>query len=151
MSDIAFLQPGPLLAGLLEIQELEARLVSFEELERVADAAIAHAEGLAGCVVWPIGAAAERAAAAVTLRSRGRVEVGTWNMRVAGQRFLLLTLAAVSPLEIELAAEQLRRRGATEVHACGVRVARGEEARGVDSYRTLALRSSGELRAVGAA
>lgn len=79
------------------------------------------------------------------------VEVGTWNMPVADRRFLLFTLAAVSPLEIELAAEQLRSRGATEVHACGVRVSRGEEARGVDSYRTLTLQSSGELRAVGAA
>src|SRR4051794_10198854 len=114
MSDVTFLRPGPLLAGLLEVQELEVKLVRFEELGRVADAAIIHAERLKGCVIWPIGAAAERAAAAVTLRSCGRVEVGTWNMPVAGRRLLLLTLAAVSPIEIELAAEQLRNRGAAE-------------------------------------
>jgi hypothetical protein len=149
MSDVAFLPPGPLLTGLLEVQELEAKLVAFGELERVADAAIRRADEVKGCVVWPIGAAAERVAAAVTIRGQGRVEVGTWNMSVQGRRLLLLTLAAVSPIEIELAAEQLRRRGASEVHACGVRVTRGEQARGVDSYRALTLRPRRALRAVG--
>jgi hypothetical protein len=122
MSATTLQSPGPLLARLLAAQQVEERAVSYAELERSADQLIARARDITECLVWPVGAAAERVAAAVTLRSRGDIEVGVWNTEVKGRRVLLFVVAGVSSLALEAAAAQLRRRGACEVHGCGVAV-----------------------------
>ena len=128
-------EAGPLLTRLLKAQRLEEQLVGHAQIEAVADAVIRQAAELGDCLVWPVGAAAERVAGVATTRARGAIDVGAWNTPVQGRRLLLVAVAAVSPLGLEAAAEQLRIRGAVEVHACGVDVGDGERAVGLDSYQ----------------
>ena len=71
------------------------------------------------------------------MRSRGATDIGSWNRPVAGRTILLLELVAVSPLRLETVAEQLRRRGALAVHACGVDVVGGDAGAGLDSFQRL--------------
>jgi predicted dinucleotide-utilizing enzyme len=139
MSDKTLQSAGPLLAGVLAAQELEEHAVRYPQLERIADQVIQRARELPHCVVWPIGAAAERVAAAVTLRSRGAVEVGAWNTDVAGRELLLVAVAAVSSLGVEAAAAQLRRRGAGRLHGCGVAVPGTDSVSILDSYTRLTV------------
>lgn len=51
---------------------------------------------------------------------------------------VLFAVAGVTPLSLVLAAEQLRGRGAGEVHACGVAISGVGEANGIESFRPLA-------------
>jgi hypothetical protein len=125
---------GPLLSELLNAQSLEAQIVDFPQIEAAADAVMHRAVDLGDCLVWPVGAAAERVAGVVTARGRGAIDVGSWNTPVQGRRLLLVLIAAVSPLELNGAAEQLRLRGAAEIHACGIDVRDGDRAVGIASY-----------------
>jgi hypothetical protein len=137
MDTAALHEPGPLLARLLAAQRLEEHVVGHPQLEAVADGLIDRAHELGDCLVWPIGAAAERVAGVVTLRSEGDVRVGTWNTDVRGTRLLLFVVAGVTPLMLSAAAEQLRRRGASEIHGCGVDVVGGGRLVGLGSYVSL--------------
>jgi hypothetical protein len=128
---------GPLLEGVLEAQRLEGEVVGHSQIGVVADAVIHRATELRNCLVWPVGAAAERVAGVVTARAREAVDVGSWNTPVEGRHILLVAVAAVSPLTLEAAADQLRSRGAAEVHGCGVHVRGGADAVGLDSYKQL--------------
>jgi hypothetical protein len=128
---------GPLLAGLLAVQAIEEQAVGYPQLARTADEVVDRAKEIPGCLVWPVGVAAERVAAAVTLRGEGAVEVGAWSTHVAGRDLLLVAVAGVSSLSLAAAAAQLRRRGANCVHACGVAVAGAEALDSLDSYKTL--------------
>jgi hypothetical protein len=130
---------GPLLTGLLEAQRREEEIVGHRLIGAVADAVIRCATDLGDCLIWPVGSAAERVAGAVTAVGEGAVKVGAWNAPVQGCRLLLVQVAAVSPLELESAADQLRMRGALEVHACGVDVRDSHVAVGLDSYERLTL------------
>jgi hypothetical protein len=56
---------------------------------------------------------------------------------VDGRTILLFAVAGVTPLSLTLAAEQLRRRGAGDVHACGVAITGIAAADGIDSFRAL--------------
>jgi hypothetical protein len=130
-------EAGPLLEGLLEAQRLEEEVVGYSQITAVADAVIQRATELRNCLVWPVGAAAERVAGVVTARAREAVDVGSWNTPVEDRQVLLVAVAAVSPISLEAAADQLRLRGAAEVHACGVYVRGGARAIGLDSYKQL--------------
>jgi hypothetical protein len=138
MSTESLQDAGPLLSRLLDAQRKEEALVAYPAIEAIADAAISVAEGIDGCLVWPITAAAERVAGVVAVRSRGAVDIGTWNTPVAGRAIVLLGVAAATPLGLEMAAEQLRRRGAAEVHACAFELTDAEQAHGFDSFQSLA-------------
>jgi hypothetical protein len=56
----------------------------------------------------------------------------------ARSRDVLFAVAGVTPLSLILVAEQLRGRGADEVHACGVAITGAGEADGIESFRPLA-------------
>jgi hypothetical protein len=132
------LQNGPLLGQLIAAQRLEEAAVRYPQIQTWADALIAHAAELPGCLIWPVGAPAERIAGVAVVRSRGRIDVGLWNASVAGRTVLIFAVAGVTPLSLLLAAEQLRGRGAAEVHACGVAITGVRDADGIESFRPLA-------------
>jgi len=74
-------------------------------------------------LVWPVGEAAERLTGAAVLASEGEVRARGWADDVGGERVLLATVAAVTPLSLVEAAHHARAMGAVEVHAWGVEVA----------------------------
>ena len=128
---------GPLLSRLLEAQAVEAEAVGYPALSTCAAQVVGRAREIADCLVWPVGAAAERVAGAATMASKGDVEMATWNSEVEGRRVLVILVAGVSTLSLEGAIAQLRRRGAIEVHGCGVAVAGASELDALDSYTEL--------------
>lgn len=130
---------GPLLSRLLEAQAVEAGAVGYPALGTCAGQVVERAREIADCLVWPVGAAAERVAGAVTVASKGDVELATWNSEVAGRRVLVILVAGVSTLSLEGAIAQLRRRGAIEVHGCGVAVAGATGLDALDSYTELTI------------
>lgn len=139
MRGVTLHEAGPLLERLLDTQGLEEQVVGPASIEACAEAVVRHAGSLPDCLVWPVGAAAERVAGVVTARSHGTIDVAAWNTPVQGRCLLLFSVAAVSPIGLQVTAEQLRRRGATEVHACGVEVRGGDRAARLDSYHQLRL------------
>lgn len=138
MSSKILQNEGPLLAQLVAAQRLEEAAVRYPQIETWADALIAHAHELPGSLIWPVGAPAERIAGVAVARSGGRIDVGLWNASVNGRTILLFAVAGATPLSLILTAQQLRRRGAREVHACGVAIIRAAEADGIDSFRPMA-------------
>lgn len=134
MSSETLQSAGPLLCRLLAAQDVEESVVGYPQLQIAANEVIRRSKEISDCIVWPIGGAAERVGAAVTLTARGAVEVGTWNTHIQGRRVLVIVVAAVSALSIEAAAAQLRRRGALEVHGWGVAVSGADRLTALDSY-----------------
>jgi hypothetical protein len=130
--------PGPLLSLLVAAQRLEEDAVRYPQIERWADALVTRANELPGCLIWPVGAPAGRIAGVATTRAQGRIDVGLWNAPVDGRAILLFAVAGVTPLSLTLTAEQLRRRGAGGVHACGIAITGVAAADGIDSFRSLA-------------
>ena len=130
-------EAGPLLTRLVAAQQFEERAVSYPAIEQIADSLIARAKELGDCMIWPIGAAAERIAGVATAREQGRIEVGCWNTLVVGRRLLVFSVVAVSPLSLAAAAGQLRRRGAAEIHGCGVDITGASEADCFESFACL--------------
>src|SRR3954471_3210217 len=98
MSEKSLHAAGPLLSGVLRAQRLEEEVVGHAQIEAVADAVVRRARELGECLVWPVGAAAERVAGVVTARAHGTIDVGAWNTPVEGRRVLLVAVAAVSPV-----------------------------------------------------
>jgi hypothetical protein len=137
MSGVILQNPGPLLSQLVATQRLEEEAVRYPQIERWADSLVTCANQLPGCLIWPVGAPAERIAGVATARARGRIDVGLWNAPVAGRTVLVFGVAGVTPLSLTLTAEQLRRRGAGEIHACGIAISGVAEAAGIDSFRSL--------------
>jgi hypothetical protein len=138
MTSTLLQSPGPLLSQLIEAQRLEEEAVRYPQIERWADALVTRAKQLPGILIWPVGAPAERIAGVATARARGRVEVGLWNAPVDGRTILLFAVAGVTPLSLTLTAEQLRRRGAGDVHACGIAITGVASADGIESFQSLA-------------
>lgn len=114
---------GPLLANLVAVHRTAERVTSYPELSSYASSLVALCEDMGSPVVWPVGDAAERLAGAAVLVSEGEVRVRGWADDVRGERVLLATVAAVTPLGLVEAAKQARAMGASEVHAVGVEVA----------------------------
>jgi hypothetical protein len=114
---------GPLLEGLVEAQRRSERALQYPELRGLAAALARHSRQLGSPVVWPVGDAAERLAGAAVLLSEGDMRVRGWTDVLSDERVLLVTVAAVSPIELTSAAQHAREMGAAEVHACGVEVA----------------------------
>lgn len=137
MSTAALQNPGPLLRQLVAAQRLEEEAVRYPQIERWADALVTCANELPGCLVWPAGSPAERIAGVATVRARGRLDVGLWNAPVVGRTVLVFAVAGVTPLSLTLTAEQLRRRGAGGVHACGIAITGVAAAAGINSFRSL--------------
>jgi hypothetical protein len=138
MSSSVLQTEGPLLCRLIAAQGVEEAAVGYPQIERWADALIIRANQLPSSLIWPVGAPAERIAGVAVARARGELDVGLWNATVVGRTVLLFAVAGVTPLSLILAAEQLRRRGACEVHACGVAISGAAEADCIDSFRPLA-------------
>jgi hypothetical protein len=130
--------PGPLLSRLVAAQRLEEEAVQYPQIEKWADALISCANQLPGCLIWPVGAPAERIAGVAVARARGLVDVGLWNASIEGRTVLVFAVAGVTPLSVMLAAEQLRRRGAGDVQACGVAISGLAEAEGIHLFRLIA-------------
>src|SRR4051812_988749 len=101
---------GPLLAELVSAQGVEADAVSYPQIGVWASALVAHAHQLPGCLIWPVGAPAERIAGVAVARARGRIDIGLWNETVEARTVLLFAVAGVTPLSLMLVGEQLRRR-----------------------------------------
>lgn len=92
--------------------------------------------------VWPVGPAAERLAGAVVLFTEGRVRLRDWSNTLAGERVLLVAVAAATPIALVAAAEHARALGAVAVHACGVAVQGAERSDfcgAVDGYVPLEI------------
>src|SRR5438874_13801832 len=113
---------GPLLSRLVGAQRVEEEAVQYPQIEMWANALVTRARQLPGCLIWPVGAPAERIAGVAVARARGRIDIGLWNETVEARTVLLFAVAGVTPLSLMLVGEQLRRRGAAEVHACGVAI-----------------------------
>jgi hypothetical protein len=122
---------------LVGAQRLEEEAVRYPQIEMWADALVSRARQLPGSLIWPVGAPAERIAGVALARARGRINLGLWNAPVEGRTVLLFAVAGVTPLSLVLVAEQLRNRGAGEVHACGVAITGAAEADGIASFRPL--------------
>jgi hypothetical protein len=134
-----FLQnEGPLLNRLIGAQRVEEEAVRYPQIEMWANALVNRARQLPGCLIWPVGAPAERIAGVAVARARGHIEVGLWNGTVEGRTVLLFAVAGVTPLSLILVAKQLRGRGAGEVHACGVAITGAGEVDGIESFGPLA-------------
>jgi len=129
---------GALLSQLVEAQRLEEEAVRYPQIESWADALVACAKRLPDCLIWPVGAPAERIAGVATARARGCIDVGLWNAPVDGRTILLFAVAGVTPLSLTLAAEQLRRRGGGDIHACGIAITGVATTEGIESFRSLA-------------
>jgi hypothetical protein len=129
---------GPLLSRLVGAQRVEEDAVRYPQIEMWANALVTRARQLPGCLIWPVGAPAERIAGVAVARARGRIDVGLWNATVEGRTVLLFAVAGVTPLSLILVADQLRGRGAGQVHACGVAITGAGEADGIESFRPLA-------------
>jgi hypothetical protein len=130
-------QPGPLLAELLEAQRCEERAVAFPALQQLAAALIERCNELGGPTVWPVGAAAERLAGAAVVMSSGALSVATWNMALAERRVLLVAISGTTPMSMVVAAEHVRRLGASEIHACAVDVDGAADEVSWESFVTL--------------
>lgn len=113
----------PLLGALVEAHRVAESITSFPELPAYACALTARCQELDRPLVWPVGDAAQRLAGAAVLSSEGEVQLRGWANPIAGERILLVAVAAVSPLELVQTAGHARAMGAAEVHACGVAVA----------------------------
>jgi len=144
MSPVVLQNPGPLLSQLVAVQRLEEEAVCYPQIERWADALVTCANQLPGCLIWPVGAPAERIGGVATARARGRLDVGLWNAPVVGRTMLVFAVAGVTPLSLTLTAEQLRRRGAGDVHACGISITGVGPAAGIDSFRSLSKLADAE-------
>jgi len=131
-------KPGPLLTRLVAAQRLEEDAVRYPQIETWADALVTCANELPRSLIWPVGTPAERIAGVATARARGRIDVGLWNAPVEGRTILLFAVAGVTALSLTLTAEQLRRRGAGDVHACGIAITGVAALEGIDSFRSLA-------------
>jgi hypothetical protein len=138
MNGAVLQSPGPLLSLLVKAQRLEEEAVRYPQIERWADALVTRAKELPGCLIWPVGAPAERIAGVATTRAQGCIDIGLWNAPVDRRTILLFAVAGVTPLSLTLTAEQLRRRGAGDVHACGIAITGVAAADGIDSFRSLA-------------
>jgi hypothetical protein len=137
MSRDVLQNPGPLLTQLVAAQRLEEEAVQYPQIERWADALVDCANQLPGCLIWPVGPPAERIAGVAIARARGRIDVGLWNAAVIGRTVLVFAVASVTPLSLTLTAEQLRRRDAGAVHACGIAITGVTAAVGINSFRSL--------------
>jgi hypothetical protein len=113
---------GPLLTNLISAHRTAERVTAYPELYSYASSLVALCEDMGSPVVWPVGDAAERLAGAAVLASEGEVRVRGWTDDVRGERVLLATVAAVTPLGLVEAAKQARAMGASEVHAFGIDV-----------------------------
>jgi len=116
------LNVGPALDRVIVAQREDDAAVSYPRLQTYSHMLTEVCERLEGPMVWPVGSSAERLAGAAVVLSGGRVKTRGWNTDLTGQRVLLLTVTAVTPLGLLEAAEHARALGATEVYACGVRV-----------------------------
>jgi hypothetical protein len=137
---------GPLLTNLLAAHRTARRVTTYPALSSHASSLAALCEDLGSPLVWPVGEAAERLAGAAVLASEGEVRLRGWTDDVRGERVLLTTIAAVSPLGLIEAAKHARSMGAIEVHACGIEVAGMEGAsQPFDSYSTLTTKQTSAL------
>lgn len=130
---------GPLLRELLLAQREDEDAVSYSRLEGYSAALVALSRKMGDPVVWPVGDSAQRLLGAALLTSQGRVRAYSWNTDVSGEAVLLVTITAVTPLPLLMAAEHARELGASEVHACGVAVKSVESLpnASINSYVTL--------------
>ena len=132
---------GPLLREVIGAQRTAERVVAYPHLRDFAGALIAHCRDLNRPLVWPVGEPAERLAGAAVLLSEGDVRVRGWSDELRGERVLLVAVAAVTTLALVHAGQCAHQMGASEVHACGIEVARPdpERIRGIlDTYTVLA-------------
>jgi phosphoribosylpyrophosphate synthetase len=113
---------GDGLRALLEAQGQDAAAVTFPALEVHAAALISLGRRWNNPIVWPVGSAAERIAGAAALLSSGELRLREWNRDVQGERVLIFTVVAVTPLALIAAAQQALNMGAASVEACGVHV-----------------------------
>jgi hypothetical protein len=113
---------GPGLAAVLAAQRLDEEAVDYPAIGGYAGALARLCSTIDDPCVWPVGAAAERLAGAALVFGCGRMRVRGWSSDLAGQRVLLVTVAATTPLPLFVAAEQALSLGAREVLACGVHV-----------------------------
>jgi hypothetical protein len=86
---------------------------SYPELSTYASSLVMLSEELGSPVVWPVGDAAERLAGAAVLASEGELRVRGWVDDMRGERVLLITVAAVTPLGLVEAAKEARTIGAS--------------------------------------
>jgi hypothetical protein len=113
---------GPALRTLIETQRANEEATAFPRIAALARALGELSEALGAPLVWPVGEAADRLAGAAVLASAGEMRVRGWTDDIRGERVLLATVAAVTPLGLVEAAKHARALGASEVHACGLEV-----------------------------
>lgn len=131
---------GPLLRELVEAHEMDDAATSFPNIEVLADALGQLSERLGSPILWPVGNAAERLVGATILRGRGSVRVRGSATDLNDERVLLVTVSAVTALELTATADYARRFGASDVQACAVALSRQPESSGmtkVDAWHDL--------------
>lgn len=124
------LQLGPGLKQILVAQGLADEVVRHPQLEGYADALVALSHELGHPTVWPVGSSAEQLAGAANLLSCGGVRVLASDCDLEGERVLVLTVTALTPLPLLVAAGRAKLLGAVEIYGCGVQVAGLDQAAG---------------------
>jgi hypothetical protein len=125
---------GLLLRELLEAQRLAERATAYPLLRDCAARLVGRCRDLGWPLVWPVDEAADRLTGAATLLGEGKLRARGWGGNHAGDRVLLVAVAAVTPLPLIQAADHARALGVAEVHACGINVAGVTPEVGFDTY-----------------
>lgn len=111
---------GPALEDVLRMQRQDDDVFAAPNLEIQATAVARLCHDMGDPLLWPVGPAAERLSGAAALAGDGAVRVRGWMTDIEGEHVLLITLHSLTPLPLLQAAEQARRLGAAEVHACAI-------------------------------
>ncbi|NNG38066.1 hypothetical protein HJ588_02095 [Flexivirga sp. ID2601S] len=132
-----FVPHAPMLNRLFELQQADDAAIGHESLDRIARRVLQLAEAFENPLVVPVGDSAQRVLGAITLISRGTVEVSTWTCRVASREVLLVGTVAATTIEFETVAGILRSRGASGIYACALHVDTLDPLRDVDTLELI--------------
>lgn len=132
-------EAGSLLTAVLQAEGRIDQALRYPELSVYADAVIRVARRMEKPVLMAVGSDGQRLLGAVEIRGEGRCEQADSRVDVADRQVLLVAVAGVSAAGVSLMADQARRQGASEVHACAVDAALGDSCF-LDSFTQLDLR-----------
>ena len=133
------LEPGRLLTAVLDAEDRADRALRYPELAMYADAVIRIARRMRKPVLVAVGPDGERLMGAVELRGEGSCEQADSRTAMGDRQVLLVAVAGVSAAAVSVLADQVRRQGASGVHACAIDAALGDSC-ALDSFTQLEAR-----------
>lgn len=138
---VSNLEPGPLLAAVIDAEQRADHILRYPLLNSYAEAVVDVARELARPVLLPVGADAQRLLGAIEMSCAGAYDQYGWRTSINGRDVLLVAVVGVSGVEIAATARYARRLGASKVHACAADAVIGDVDE-LDSFTQLRPRSS---------